>query len=501
LEWAAGNAGGGGYASHERLAQWHRARSHVGTRAREMPPPPDVLPGAASPLPPAPVRGAVDGMPTIIEPGWNGAASNGVNGASPATVTTPAPETTGTVFGPPPVVPPPPAGVDYVTWARAWETVRYREVLRAAERYGMPAPRALVDDLITGTGLDDIADPVPLVDGWLFADSLARLNGRPGGGKTFVAVDLACSVATGTQWHGQDVAQGLVLLLIAEGVSGIRKRVRAWENAHGVKVADNLIVLPYAVQVTDDDRWTQFVEVAHERRPALVVLDTQSRISVDLNENGPELGRFVGAVERLREACAACVLVVHHKSKSDGEGGRGHNVVEGAMTSEYDVWKKGDTITVKNTKQKDIESGYVVDFTLKPELNSMVLTRNMIVVEPGNSGVGTTDSRMRWLWSFIQREFNHGEGGSRDDIRAGFRDHFFPGKSTSTARDAWRAAWQGLISKGLVARHLKAERFKVIVREDQSADGVLSPNYDGKGVAPESFIPWTFAQEEADKSS
>lgn len=338
-----------------------------------------------------------------------------------------------------------------------------------------------------------------MVDGWLFADSLARLNGRPGQGKSFVAIDIACSVATGTPWHDSAVRQGVVLLVVAEGVSGVRKRVRAWERTHGAKVGDALIVLPRAVQVTSPE-WAQLIGVAVRRQPVLVVIDTQARVAAELNENGPDMGLFVKAVDELRIATGACVLTVHHKSKGDGDGGRGHNVVEGAMVSEFDAWKKGDVVTVKCTKQKDIADDYSIEFTLKPDGDSAVLFRNSVFVDPGNTGGGTTETRMRWLWSFIEREYNHGEGGTRDDVRRGFYDHFFPGKSTSTARDGWRAAWQGLISRGLVARAWKGERFKVIVRADQAANGVLTSNEDGTGVVPDGFDSWTFVQESADVS-
>src|SRR4051794_24201973 len=56
--------------------------------------------------------------------------------------------------------------------------------------------------LLDAAGLQAIPPPAPLVDGWLFKDSLAWLGGKPGHGKTFVAVDLAGCVATGLPWHG-----------------------------------------------------------------------------------------------------------------------------------------------------------------------------------------------------------------------------------------------------------------------------------------------------------
>src|SRR4051794_6966587 len=44
--------------------------------------------------------------------------------------------------------------------------------------------------LLTAKGLRNIPAPEPLVDGWLFLNSIAWLAGKPGHAKTFVAVEF-----------------------------------------------------------------------------------------------------------------------------------------------------------------------------------------------------------------------------------------------------------------------------------------------------------------------
>ena len=97
-------------------------------------------------------------------------------------------------------------------------------------------------------GLRKIPPPQPLVDSFLFQDSLSWFSGGWGQGKSFGAVDVGLCVATGTPWHGHDVQQGHVLYLIAEGASGLSLRVDAWEEATGVEVA-NITFLPIPVQI------------------------------------------------------------------------------------------------------------------------------------------------------------------------------------------------------------------------------------------------------------
>jgi hypothetical protein len=64
----------------------------------------------------------------------------------------------------------------------------------------------------------------------LYSDSLAWLTGKRGHGKSFAALDMAGHVSLGQNWHGHATKRGPVLYIAAEGVAGLRQRVRAWET-------------------------------------------------------------------------------------------------------------------------------------------------------------------------------------------------------------------------------------------------------------------------------
>jgi hypothetical protein len=195
------------------------------------------------------------------------------------------------------------------------------------------AVSALIAEMLTPEGLAALPAPVPLVDGWLFRDTVARLNGRPGGGKSLLALDLAASVGTGRTWRRHSVRQGEVIYVVAEGASGQLQRVRAWEHWNEQKVS-GVRFLPRPVQVADRDGWGVLVAACERIRPALIVLDTQARITEGLEENSAkEMGLLVGAAERLRAASGACVLLVHHVGHG-GDRGRGSSAVNGAVGTE-----------------------------------------------------------------------------------------------------------------------------------------------------------------------
>jgi hypothetical protein len=93
-----------------------------------------------------------------------------------------------------------------------------------------------------------------------------------------------------------------VLYLVAEGVRGTKKRVRAWEKSMGREMT-GVLFLPIAVQSKNGAQWDAFVELVRELKPALIVIDTQARVTVGVEENSnTEMGEFVDRAERLRMA-------------------------------------------------------------------------------------------------------------------------------------------------------------------------------------------------------
>lgn len=450
---AGANAGGGGYLPHELPGQWQRAIEHVGGRCREMPPGPDVLPGFTPPFVGAGVAPAHDLR--IVEPGDVPPGATG--------------QETAPMLGP---------DLPLDGWTRDLRRAVYaQDVREAAEQFRRERDAAgrpsLASRVLTGDTLDSVPDPVPLIEGWLFMDSTARINGRPGQGKSFVAADLLCSVATGTMWAGLPVRQGPVLAVVAEGVSGFKLRIRAWESDRDRRVGAALHLVPFPVQTLDDVGWSELITYAAAVRPALITLDTQARMSVGARENdAADMGRVLDAVERLRAATGACVVLVHHATKTgDSEGGRGSNAMEGGVVSEFFVSKSGHVVTVKTTRQKDIESDAKVTFSLKPVDKSAVLTTQLSIVEPTGEMWKT---EAIGLYEILRTEKLNGLTWA-ELFKAAKESATFYGKRTTFISQAWN----NLLVRGLVVHGINPgdrAKFSVHVREEHGDTGVLTPN-------------------------
>ncbi|HMG44847.1 MAG TPA: AAA family ATPase, partial [Acidimicrobiales bacterium] len=310
---------------------------------------------------------------------------------------------------------------------------------------------ALLAELIPASDLDKIPPPVPLVNGLLDRNSLARVIGKSGHGKSFFMIDIAGHVALGKSWHGRDCSQGDVVYMVAEGAAGIRKRVRAWEQHHGAELGTRVKFLPRPVQVKERE-WLIWVAAMSKLKPALIVIDTQARVTAGSNENGPEdMGMLVHRAELLRQETGACVVLVHHKGHN-GDHGRGHSSVIAAMDAEIEVTKEGrGKITVLSTKQKDQE-----DF--EPIRLDMVKVGlgargSAVLVAPGetaNAGdpfafeptVDEQSTARDRLAKWIYAGFNGGVGGTKGEIKSYVmeRDRSRRGKPMSRALffEAWR---------------------------------------------------------------
>lgn len=227
--------------------------------------------------------------------------------------------------------------------------------------------------LLDTDDLDSIPEPESLITGLLFRNSLAWIMGKSGDGKSFVALDMAGCIATGQPWHDHGVTTVKVLYVVAEGATGIRKRVRAWEESYGRKMT-GVQWLPVAVQAGRPADWRALIRLAVEIGADLIIIDTQARVTVGLEENSAkDMGEFVDQLERLRIATRACVAVVHHMGHN-GDHMRGSTALYGSADTEIKVTKDGSIVTLKNSKQKNFEEHEDIQLRLTPLDGSAILT-------------------------------------------------------------------------------------------------------------------------------
>jgi hypothetical protein len=225
--------------------------------------------------------------------------------------------------------------------------------------------------LLDSAGLDTLPEPEAIIDGLLFLDSLAWLHGKPGHGKSLLALDWACCIAAGLPWQQREVRQGPVLYVIAEGARGLQARVRAWEDR--AKMTTSVQFLPIAVQLLRPGEADAIAQLAAELGCVLVVIDTQARVTVGAEENSAvDMGMLIEAADRIRIASRACVQFVHHEARA-AENMRGSTALEGAADSILRLVKDGPRLELTNPKQKDIAEAEPMTLWLVPRGQSVVI--------------------------------------------------------------------------------------------------------------------------------
>ena len=220
--------------------------------------------------------------------------------------------------------------------------------------------------------------PAWLVDEVLPEQGLIALYGPPANGKSFIALDMALSIASGLPWQGHPVQKGYVVYISAEGGAGLGKRVGAWLQHKQILPADykhlllNFVVSAIRIhpesedlgeilaQTVNDSGYQELLasvlDPDEDAPPLFIIVDTLARCFEGDENQQEDMGAFIRGLDYLREAHTATVLVVHHTNKGELEE-RGSSAFRGAcdtmMLSKKE--KNSPAITLSCEKQKDAE--------------------------------------------------------------------------------------------------------------------------------------------------
>lgn len=211
--------------------------------------------------------------------------------------------------------------------------------------------------------------PTWLIDNIIPAGGLVGLYGPPGVMKSFVAADIALSVASGGLWQGHPVSQGFPLYVCAEGAAGMGKRIKGWLRYRKLKPSQAQAAwLTESVPVyADSDGMSVVMDRIEEADvvPDLIIIDTLARCFDGDENQQADMGRFVAGVDRLRKEFDATVLVVHH-TRLDGDRERGNTAFRGAADAMLSLSNKKRKLVLSCNKQKDAEEFDDIELHTKP---------------------------------------------------------------------------------------------------------------------------------------
>ena len=283
---------------------------------------------------------------------------------------------------------------------------------------------------------------VYLIDEMIETDCMAMLFGASGSGKSFLAIDWSCSVATGTPWFDHDVKQGSVFYLAGEGHAGLSRRLAAWQSHSGINLEPAPLFVSKVPAQLKEWRSASAVIAAIERlstdhgTPALIVVDTFARNmgSGDENSNS-DVSQFVNNIDQMRARLGCVVLLVHHTGHAESERARGASALPAAIDSTFRMDSKTSGITLVNVKAKEDELAKPIALVLEQlELPDWLDAKGRVmksaVLVSGVSSSATTEKALSQVQNDAIRAFHKAarEHGLLD----------VDGKFAGLHIDAWR---------------------------------------------------------------
>ena len=208
-----------------------------------------------------------------------------------------------------------------------------------------------------------------LIKNWLGENAISVVYGDSNCGKSFFAVDLAYHVAAGQSWFNNKVKAGNVLYVAAEGGRGFGKRIAAVKlqkpDLHAAG-SQNLNLLPLQVDLHGGADASAIINQANRSQYSLVVVDTLAMSIGEGSENdGRDMGMFISNIMRLKTHFNCHIMIVHHTGKDRSKGARGHSSLRAALDTEIELKADGLVRIASVTKQRDMENGKKVAFTLE----------------------------------------------------------------------------------------------------------------------------------------
>jgi hypothetical protein len=215
----------------------------------------------------------------------------------------------------------------------------------------MPPPQQTAPVEVRSRHISELLSKPTTVQ-WLIRDVIEReviaiLAGARGAFKSFIALHWSALAAR---------AGHPVLYLSAEG-AGFDRRARAWGQHHQcdmatlpIRVIERRVDLNYP-----PGREAVIEDIKRTTPPALIVVDTVSKCSGNLDENSnTETKAFIGALDvQLRQPHGTTILLVGHTGYSDGGRIRGASALEADTDAAYIASRVERLVTVSRERFKD----------------------------------------------------------------------------------------------------------------------------------------------------
>lgn len=207
--------------------------------------------------------------------------------------------------------------------------------------------------------------------------SLNIVYGAPGTLKSFVMIDLALCIASGSDFlppapwqsdaHPIKILSGPSMWIDFDNGSDItHERIEALARGRGLQTGIPFYYFSMPDPWLDASKLESVGLLARtiaKYQAKFVVIDNLGTVSGGVDENSGQMIKVMSHFRRLAEETGAAIVLIHHQRKSNGFTGRagdnlrGHSSIEAAIDLGLHVAREegSDTINMKSTKTRGVD--------------------------------------------------------------------------------------------------------------------------------------------------
>jgi hypothetical protein len=221
---------------------------------------------------------------------------------------------------------------------------------------------------------------------WLIKDILidggiATIYGESGSTKSFLAIDLAMHLATGSEWFGLEVNRGIPVIYTAlEGFRGVVKRIKGWCKKNDISPS-NIFIDHDSLLLGEQGSVESFISYykSNQFDRGMIIIDTFNMACPNIEENSAkEMSGVITKAKLIAEKLNSTVLIIHHSGKDESRGMRGSSSLKASMdTIIYVKQNSNGNCEWSLEKSKDSECGIRYGYrleTIEVEMNGEVET-------------------------------------------------------------------------------------------------------------------------------
>ncbi len=183
-----------------------------------------------------------------------------------------------------------------------------------------------------------------LIEGLWGSCAAGMLGGHPKACKSWLGLEMAVSVATGTPClgHYPVIQPGPVLIYLAEDtLTNVRERLLSLSASRRRDLVDldvHVITVPRMRLDLARDR-SRLLETARAVRPKLLLLDPLVRLHQLEENSSTEISQLLSYLRQMQRDLQMAMVIVHHTRK----GGSGRGQAGLALRGSSDLWAFGDS--------------------------------------------------------------------------------------------------------------------------------------------------------------